>query len=82
MRTDTERLGWFIKDSLEPKIIVPGKSDLLIDTVDKRLELNFTHESFIHLSGTDEELLQKFMQSEPFNRMNWKVEEPRKKATT
>lgn len=78
MRTDTELLQYFIEDSLEPKIIVPGESDLHLEVPEKRMNIHFCHESDIHLTGTDEDLLQKFMQSEPFSRMNWKIEEPRK----
>lgn len=75
MDDDTRWLQYLIEDSIDQRIVVPGESDFLFEIPDKRLEVKFCHESDIHLDGSDDELLQKFMTTEPFSQMHWHTRE-------
>ncbi len=71
MNDDTRWMQYLIEDSIEQKIVTPGESDFIFEVPAKRLEVMFCHESDIHLDGTDDELLQQFMTSEPYLQMHW-----------
>ena len=71
MDDDTRTLHHLIEDSIEQRIVIPGRSDFLFEVPEKRLEVAFCHESDIHLDGSDDELLQQFMQTAPFVHMRW-----------
>jgi hypothetical protein len=60
-------LRFFLEDSIEQKIVVPGESDLYINSPNGELKLLFCHESDIHVDGTSEELMKRFMAAEPFS---------------
>src|SRR5689334_10971036 len=66
MREDTLWLQYIIEDSIEQRIVIPGESDFRFEVPENRLDLLFCHDSDIHLDGADDELLQRFMQSDPF----------------
>ena len=66
MREDTRRLEYHIADSIEQRIVVPGQSDFRFEVPEDRLDLLFCHERDIHLDGSDEELLLRFIRTEPF----------------
>jgi hypothetical protein len=71
MDDDTRWLQYLIEDSIEQRIIIPGESDFILEVPEKRLEVVFCHESDIHLDGKDDDLLQRFMTSEPYLKMRW-----------
>jgi hypothetical protein len=74
MNDDTRWLQYLIEDSIEQKIVTPGESDFIFEVPAKRLEVMFCHESDIHLDGTDDQLLQQFMTSEPYLQMHWQTQ--------
>ena len=62
-------VGWldrFITESIKQFIFVPGDSDMTITAPDGRLSVKFCHESDIHVSGTDSELVRFFLSSTPY----------------
>jgi hypothetical protein len=71
MRDDTRWLQYLIEDSIEQRIIIPGASDFHFEVPEGRLDLLFCHECDLHLDGADDELLRRFMTSEPFSQMRW-----------
>jgi hypothetical protein len=75
MREDTRWIQYLIEDSIEHGIVLPGGSDFLFEVPEGRLELLFCHESDIHLDGSDDELLQRFMATEPFSGYHWSTRE-------
>ncbi len=64
MQVSTEVLPYFIEDSLEHGIVVPGETDLLITASDDQLKILFCHESDIHVDGSNPEAVQRFIDSE------------------
>ena len=66
MNVSTEVLPWFLEDSLEQRIFEPGRSDLLIDFSSKELELLYCHELDIHVDGSNDELIQRFVGCEEY----------------
>jgi hypothetical protein len=75
MNESTHRIQYFIEDSIKQRIIIPGESDFRFEVPNGRLDLVFCHESDIHLDGSDDELLRRFMASEPFCKMQWHTKE-------
>jgi hypothetical protein len=71
MSEDTRWLEYLIEDSLDQRIVIPGESDFKVQVPENRLEVMFCHESDIHLNGSDDDLLQRFMSAEPFVQMRW-----------
>ena len=71
MDVGTSWMEYFIEDSVEHRIVVPGHSDFRFVVPENRLDLMFCHESDIHLNGSDDELLRCFMSAEPFARFRW-----------
>src|SRR5690606_27743282 len=61
MSVSSDVLPFVLEDSLEQQIILPGASDLLIDSADDELRILFCHESDIHVDGSNEALLQRFI---------------------
>ena len=51
-------LDRFLSESIEQRIFVPASSDLSVATPNDGFELLFCHESDIHLSGKNEQLVQ------------------------
>ena len=75
MREDTRWIQYLIEDSIEQRIVVPGESDFRFEVPEGRFDLLFCHECDIHLDGSDDELLQRFMATEPFSQMHWHTRE-------
>src|SRR5262245_41456828 len=75
MSSGTECIQYLIEDSIEQRIIFPGGSDFYVEAPDDRLIVTFCHESDIHLDGSDEELLQRFMSSTPYVNFHWNTRE-------
>ena len=50
-------MRWFIEDSVIQRTIVPGQSDLYIESPHNELKLLFCHESDIHVDGESEEMM-------------------------
>src|SRR4051812_4056626 len=75
MSESTEYIQYLIEDSIEQRIILPGESDFYVEAPEKRLIVTFCHESDIHLDGTDEELLQRFMSTAPYCSFHWNTRE-------
>jgi hypothetical protein len=71
MRVWTTWLESFIEDSLEHRIIVPGQSDFLFSIPEERLHIVICHESDIHVNGTDDLLIQRFLQTPPFSNVKF-----------
>jgi hypothetical protein len=71
MKIHPDTLQFFIEDSIDQRIIVPGQSDLLIDSPQEELRLLFCHESDIHVDGKDEDLMKRFMESEPYSQFRF-----------
>ena len=71
MREDTRWVQYLIEDSIEQKIVSPGESDFRFQVPEDRMDLTFCHESDIHLDGSDDELLHRFMTCEPYSRFHW-----------
>ena len=67
MRVQTSVLPYFIQESVDRRIIVPGESDLSITSPQRELELLYCHESDIHVDGESLDLMQRFMSAEPFS---------------
>ena len=61
MSVSSDVLPFFLEDSLEQQIVLPGASDLLIDSADDELRIMFCHESDIHVDGSNEALMQRFI---------------------
>jgi hypothetical protein len=80
MREDTRWVQYLIEDSIEQRIIVPGESDFRFEAPEDRLDVTFCHESDIHLNGSDHELLQRFMRTDPFSQFHWNTREEVEKS--
>ena len=81
MNDSTNWIQYLIEDSIEQRIIIPGESDFRFEVPNGRLDLVFCHESDIHLDGSDDELLRRFMATEPFCKMQWHTKEDLEKMT-
>jgi hypothetical protein len=75
IRVGTQWMDRFIKDSLDQRIVVPGRSDLRFVVEGGRLEALFCHEGDIHLKGTDSGLLKGFMSWQPFDGFGFETQE-------
>lgn len=71
MNDDTASLKVLVQNSIDQRIVIPGESDLIIEVPDGRIEIKCCHECDIHLDGTDEILIQRFMTTDPFARLRW-----------
>lgn len=71
MNDHTDRLQYLIEDSIDQRIIIPGQSDFHFEVPENRLAVMYCHESDIHLDGLDDELLRRFMASDPYSEMRW-----------
>jgi hypothetical protein len=60
-----------IQNSLDQRIVEPGDSDIRFELPEGRLDLLFCHEGDIHLNGTDDSLLDRFMKAAPFDQFTW-----------
>ena len=62
-------LSWldrFIAESIDQRIFVPAKSDLMLATPNSGFEMQFCHEGDIHLSGQDALLVRRACAHELF----------------
>ena len=66
MRVGVGCLDRFIAESIEQRIFVPGHSDMTIAAPDDRLAVMFCHETDLHISGTDSDLVTNFISSLPY----------------
>lgn len=66
MGVSTEVLPYFLEESIDQRITVPGHSDLLLTSPNNELDLLFCHESDIHVNGDNEEMMRRFIQSREF----------------
>lgn len=73
MEVGTAWLDRFIRESLNPAIIVPGKSDFIFIVRGGALEIRFCHESDLHVSGTDLELISRLLAIAPFSEAEFKL---------
>ena len=71
MRVQTSVMPYFIEDSVNQHIIVPGQCDLAFKSPQNELELLYCHEGDIHVDGGGEDLMQRFMAAEPFSKMRF-----------
>jgi hypothetical protein len=71
MNVQTDAMPFFIEDSVNQRIIVPGQSDLSIDSPHKELRLLFCHESDIHVDGESLDFMHRFMDAEPFSKIRF-----------
>ena len=69
MSVRTDALQYFIEDSLDPAIITPGESDLLLLASEGKLSVLFCHEGDIHVDGTDTHLIAKLIATEPLSQV-------------
>jgi hypothetical protein len=65
MRVALDTFPYFIEDSIEQRIFVMRGSDLLIESPDSGFCILICHESDIHLDGTDDESINKIVDSFP-----------------
>ena len=70
MKVGTSWLDRFVHDSLDQRIIVPGKSDFSFVVPEGRLEIEFCHDGHIHVSGSDTELLGRLLAKPQFTSVN------------
>lgn len=66
MSVGTCGMSWFIDESVDQRILVPGGSDLFINSPHNELALLFCHESDIHVDGESLDAMQRFMAAEWF----------------
>ena len=71
MRENVLTLQYLIEDSIEQRIVIPGESDFRFEVPEGRLDILFCHESDIHLDGMDEDLMRRFMATEPYSQLRW-----------
>ena len=58
MKVGTQWLHRFVKDSLDQRIVVPGKSDFIFLVRDGQLEVEFCHDAHVHISGSNLSLVE------------------------
>lgn len=61
VKVGTTWLERFIRESLQQRIVVPCQSDLVFIMQEGGLEVEFCHEGHIHVSGTNQELVSRFL---------------------
>jgi hypothetical protein len=71
MAVQTGVLPYFLEDSIDQRIVIPGASDLIIESPAKRLIITFCHESDIHIDGEHAESMQQFMSADPFRKIKF-----------
>ena len=59
MKVGISWLDRFIEESIEQEIFIPSQSDFIITIPDERVSICFCHESDIHISGKDKQLVEK-----------------------
>lgn len=67
-------VGWldrFLRESVEQRIFVPGQSDLHIHSPDRTLSITLCHEGDMHVSGSDSDLLRKFLSTAPYTQFQF-----------
>lgn len=64
-------MSWFIEESVDQRIFVPGGSDLFIKSPRNELEILVCHENDIHVDGESLDAMQRFMAAEPFRNMRF-----------
>lgn len=74
MKVGTAWIDRFIRDSLQQRIVVPGKSDFSFTIHGGKLEVEFCHDGHIHVSGTDIDLHKRFLEQPPFTALAWSAE--------
>ena len=67
----TSVLPYFVEDSIDQRIVVPGESDLIIESPSRGLVITCCHESDIHVDGENEETMRQFMSAEPFRKIKF-----------
>jgi hypothetical protein len=75
MKVETTWLEQFIENTLEHKIVVPGQSDLIFSTPGESLHIVICHEGDIHVNGSDDALMRRFMQAPPFSDVQFRSRE-------
>ncbi|HET6883899.1 MAG TPA: hypothetical protein VFI31_27340 [Pirellulales bacterium] len=71
MSVGTCGMSWFIEESLDQRIFVPGGSDLLINSPGNELAILFCHESDIHVDGESPDAMRRFMAADTFRNMRF-----------
>ncbi len=71
MRVGMSWLPRFIDESLDQRIFVPGSSDLIFNLGNGAVEVEFCHDAHLHLSGTDERLLDYVRHHEIYTFVQW-----------
>jgi hypothetical protein len=71
MSVGTCGISWFIEESVDQRIFVPGGSDLFINSPHNELALLFCHENDIHVDGESLDAMQRFMAAETFHSMRF-----------
>jgi hypothetical protein len=67
-------VGWFnrfLRESVEQRLFVPGHSDLHIHSPDRALSITLCHEGDMHVSGSDSDLLRKFLSTVPYTQFQF-----------
>ena len=82
MSVHTNWMMQFLEQSVEQRIVVPGRNDFWFIVPEERLHVMFCHERDIHLNGSDDELLRQFMATEPFSRFKWFTREEMRSVET
>ena len=75
MEDRTDHIQYLIEDSVEQRIVTPGESDFYFEVPEEQLEILFCHECDIHVDGTNEDLMRRFMATEPYSRYKWHTKE-------
>jgi hypothetical protein len=75
MKDHTLSLQYLIEDSIQQGIIVPGEADFYFDVPEDRLRVLFCHEADIHVDGSDDALIQKFISSKAYADYHWYSQE-------
>ena len=65
MGVPLEVFPYFVEDSIEQRIFVVGGSDLSIESPDAQLRILLCHEADVHLDGTDDEAIERFIANFP-----------------
>jgi hypothetical protein len=73
MEVGTAWLDRFIRESLDPAIVVPGEADFIFTVRAGALKIRFCHESDLHVSGTDQELISRFLSHPPFSEVEFRM---------
>jgi hypothetical protein len=61
-----DKLPWFLQESREQRIFVPGEGDLHVEAPNRTLKLHFCHESDIHVRSESQVELNRFVSAAPY----------------